>query len=168
VRGPGTKLSTQYLNNLHYKGIWGIWHLNSDSEMLNAKFCRSNLVVEQIESIPYITNMWQVYMRLNSASDFYVRFCILSIKNFTVKIFQPLFLIEKCPKSGYWNIFWLMYLASPYILISCELAFYLLYGETCFKKLKFLPFLVKICMGDTLRMTNFKILSIFSGSWTPQ
>jgi hypothetical protein len=39
--------------------------------MLNAKFCRSNLVVEQIESIPYITNMWQVYTRLNSASDFF-------------------------------------------------------------------------------------------------
>jgi hypothetical protein len=39
--------------------------------MLNAKFCRSNLVVERIESIPYITNMWQVYTRLNSASDFF-------------------------------------------------------------------------------------------------
>jgi hypothetical protein len=35
-------------------------------------------------------------------------------------------------------------------------------------KLKFQPFLVGICMGGTLRMSNFKFLSIFSDSWTPK
>jgi hypothetical protein len=49
-----------------------------------------------------------------------------------------------------------------------KLALYLLYGEICLTKLKILPFLVEICIKDTLRMTNFKILSIFSGSWNPK
>jgi hypothetical protein len=31
---------------------------------------------------------------------------------------------------------------------------------------RFLPFLGGICMGGTLRMSSFKILSIFSGSRT--
>jgi hypothetical protein len=32
------------------------------------------------------------------------------------------------------------------------------------KKSRFLPFLDGFCMGGTLRMSNFKIQSIFSGS----
>jgi hypothetical protein len=40
--------------------------------------------------------------------------------------------------------------------------------EICLAKLKFQPFLVEIFIRDTLRMTNFKILRIFSGSWTPK
>jgi hypothetical protein len=32
---------------------------------------------------------------------------------------------------------------------------------------RFLPFLGEICMVGTLRMSNFKILSIFLGFWTP-
>jgi hypothetical protein len=35
------------------------------------------------------------------------------------------------------------------------------------KKLKFQPFLVVVCLGGTLKMSNFKVLSIFSGSRTP-
>jgi hypothetical protein len=42
----------------------------------------------------------------------------------------------------------------------------LFYGEICSTKFKILPFLDGICMGGTLRMSNFKILSIFLGFWT--
>jgi hypothetical protein len=54
--------------------------------MLNAKFCRSNLVVEQIESIPYITNMWQVYTRLNSASDFCSPFYFIEVFSTEIEV----------------------------------------------------------------------------------
>jgi hypothetical protein len=50
--------------------------------------------------------------------------------------------------------------------IVTKLVLYLLYGEISKTKLKFYSFLVEICMGDTLKMTNFKILNLFSGSWT--
>jgi hypothetical protein len=42
----------------------------------------------------------------------------------------------------------------------------LFYGGISLTKLKVLSFLGGICMGGTLRMSNFKNLSIFSGSWT--
>jgi hypothetical protein len=41
-----------------------------------------------------------------------------------------------------------------------------LYGEISLTKLKVDLFLVGICVGGTLRMPNFKILSIFSGFGT--
>jgi hypothetical protein len=51
--------------------------------------------------------------------------------------------------SGFWTPIKLLKMPSD-----------LFYGEICLTKLK-------VCMGGTLRMLNFKILSTFLSSWSP-
>jgi hypothetical protein len=50
------------------------------------------------------------------------------------------------------------------VLSLAKLPSDLFFGEICLTKLKDFTFLVGICMGGTLRMANFKILSFFLGS----
>jgi hypothetical protein len=54
--------------------------------------------------------------------------------------------------SGFWTPIWLPKVPSD-----------LLYGEICCTKLKVSPFLVGICMGGTLGMSNFKTRTQFFG-----